>query len=266
MIDPVYLTSLQNPRLKALAARRRHNRRDNASTILVEGYDELKLALSAGLVPRSVYYSTLLTTPTRLAGVVKNLPGKVEQVILSPEAFTKVSYRDSPDGWLGEFNLPTVALGELELGPSPLVMIAEAIEKPGNLGALLRTADAVGASVIAADAVTDWANPNVVRASKGTVMTVPVSEATTADTITWLRQNKLKLIVATPEADTVYTAADLTGSVAIAVGAEHLGVSDELKSAADVLVSIPMRGHIDSLNASIAGALLVYEAVRQRSL
>ena len=159
-----------------------------------------------------------------------------------------------------------VALADLDLPPEPLVLVCEGIEKPGNLGAMLRTADAAGvAAVVAADPVTDWGNPNVVRASKGTVFSVPVATATTRELLQWLRDSGIRLIATTPDTDTEHTAVDYRGAVAIAVGTEKDGLTDVALGAAAERVRIPMVGRVNSLNAATAAAVVVYEAVRQRS-
>ena len=159
-----------------------------------------------------------------------------------------------------------VALGDLDLPPDPLVLVCEGLEKPGNLGAVLRTADAAGvAAVVAADPVTDWGNPNVVRASKGTVFSVPVASATIEEVVVWLRRNGIRLIATTPDTDTAHTDVDYRGGVAIAVGTEKQGLTDAALTAADARVRIPMVGRVNSLNAATAAAVVVYEAVRQRS-
>ena len=169
------LTSTSNPRVKELAGLRRRSR-DDAGMTLVEGHEELVLALDAGVRPRTLYYSPALVRPDQL-GTVRRVAGLGAEVVrLSRQVFAKVAYRQSPDGWLAV--VPAVAgdLDHLVLGERPLVLVCEGIEKPGNLGAILRTADAAGVTaVIAAGPVTDWGNPNLVRASKGTVFSVPVA-------------------------------------------------------------------------------------------
>ncbi len=147
----------------------------------------------------------------------------------------------------------------------PFLIVAEAVEKPGNLGAMLRTADAVGVdAVLAAAPITDWGNPNIVRASKGAVFSVPVAAASTTETLDWLRERGIAIVAATPAATALYTDVDLRGPIAIAVGAEKHGLSDSFLAAADIHVRIPMWGRVNSLNVSIATALLAYEALRQR--
>jgi TrmH family RNA methyltransferase len=186
-------------------------------------------------------------------------------VALGRAAFDKVSYREHPDGVLAVVPDPSRALADIELGERPLVLVCEAVEKPGNLGAMLRTAEAAGvAAVIAAAPVTDWGNPNVVRASKGTLFAVPVAAAGVDDVLAWLRGNGVAVVVATPDAPDLVTDCDLTGACAIVVGAEHEGVSATLGAGADHAVRLPMVGRVNSLNVATAAAVTVYEAVRQR--
>ena len=189
----------------------------------------------------------------------------VDVVRCSRSAFEKVSYRESPDGWLAVADDPSRSLSDVALPADALVLVCEGIEKPGNLGAMLRTADAAGVdAVVAADPVTDWANPNTVRASKGTVFAVPVAAAPAAEVLAWTRLQGLRLAVATPGAETQLTDADLRGPVAIVVGAEHAGVAEAWVRAADVALAIPMRGQVNSLNVSTSAAIVLYEALRQR--
>jgi RNA methyltransferase, TrmH family len=184
----------------------------------------------------------------------------------SRAAFEKVAYREGPDGFLAVVPVAGVPLDRLDLPPDPLVLVCEGLEKPGNLGAVLRTAEAAGvAAVVAADPVTDWGNPNVVRASKGTVFSVPVAAASTEDVLAWLQRNGIRLVATTPDTDTAHTAVDYRGAVAIAVGTEKEGLTDRALAAADERVRIPMVGRVNSLNAATAAAVVVYEAVRQRS-
>jgi TrmH family RNA methyltransferase len=144
--------------------------------------------------------------------------------------------------------------------------VAQRVEKPGNLGAMLRTADAAGVTaVVAADPVTDWGNPNVVRASKGTVFAVPVAAASTPETLHWLAAQNVRLVVTTPDTDLLYTDADLTGRVAVAVGAEKHGADDDLLAAAAYRLRIPMHGKANSLNVAASAAIVLFEALRQRT-
>lgn len=191
-----------------------------------------------------------------------------ELVQLSRPAFEKAAYREGPDGFLAVVATVDRRCAELNAGlpDAPLVLVCQGVEKPGNLGAMLRTADAAGVdAVVAADPVTDWGNPNTVRASKGTVFSVPVASDPTAVTLGWLRAHGIPLVAATPDTEVTHTEVDYRGPVAIAVGAEKTGLTQEVLAAAQHRVRIPMVGLANSLNVATSAAVLVYEAVRQRS-
>ena len=263
----LHVTSSSNPRLKAVLALRRRRVREDEGLTVVDGYEELTLALDAGVVPRTVLHCPeLMLDPAAQGELVQRARDLgASTVRLSRGAFEKVAYREGPDGFLAVVPVAGVALGDLDLPPDPLVLVCEGLEKPGNLGAVLRTADAAGvAAVVAADPVTDWGNPNVVRASKGTVYAVPVASASTAETLAWCRARGIRLVVTTPETDVLYSDISLSGAVAIAVGAEKHGASEELLAAADVRVRIPMSGRANSLNVAASAAIVLFEAVRQR--
>lgn len=254
------ITSLQNPRVKQLVKLREDKKqRQQDGLILVEGYDELTLALACGFIP-----STLLTAP-ELASQTLSIPHAVENVTVSRAVFEKISYRDNPDGWLGIFPMPVRTLADLTLSEAPLVIVAESVEKPGNLGAILRTADAAHVdAVLVCDPRVDVWNPNVIRASRGAVFAVPVVEVKSPEALSWLRSRKMRLLAATPSAEALYTSVDMKGPLAIAVGTEDEGLTDFWMQNADLRVKIPMAGKVNSLNVSIAAALMTYEALRQR--
>ncbi|KRC88767.1 rRNA methyltransferase [Terrabacter sp. Root85] len=270
------ITSASNPRLKGLLALRRRRTREETGQTLVEGYEEIGLALSAGVRPGTVYVCEELFSPAGRAGSQDighqtDLLGRlrddqVEVVHLSRNAFEKVSYREGPDGLLAVVDRIGVSLGDLRVdGPDHLTLLSQGVEKPGNLGAMLRTADAAGVdAVVAADPVTDWGNPNVVRASKGTVFAVPAASATTAEALDWIAAHEIRLVVTTPETDLLHTDVDYTGRVAIAVGSEKHGADRTLLEAATHRVRIPMHGKANSLNVAASAAIVLYEAVRQR--
>jgi RNA methyltransferase, TrmH family len=259
------ITSPANPRIKHLVALRRRRSRDQAGVTLVEGLAEIELAFAAGVRAQSLYFCPALATPESLLLARRAEGLGTEVVAVSKAVFEKISYREGPDGWLAV--VPSVAstLDSLKLGPRPLVLVCAGLEKPGNLGAILRTADAAGlAAVIAADPVTDWGNPNVVRASKGAVFSVPVASATSAQVLDWIAGMGLRIVAATPDATHLVTEVDLTGPTAIAVGAEQTGLTSQWLERADQAIRIPMFGKADSLNVSISAAIITYEAVRQR--
>lgn len=256
------ITSLQNPRVKHLVKLREDKKqRQKDSVILVEGYDELTLALACGYKP-----ITLLTAP-ELVSQPLSIPyaESVETLTVSRAVFEKISYRDNPDGFLGLFSMPARTLADLTLSEIPLVIVAESVEKPGNLGAILRTADAAHVdAILVCDPRVDIWNPNVIRASRGAVFAVPVVEVKSPEALTWLKESRMRVLAATPSAETLYTSINMTDPLAIAVGTEDEGLTDFWMQNADLRVKIPMAGKVNSLNVSIATALMTYEAVRQR--
>lgn len=230
--------------------------------MLIEGGEELALALAAGVQPHTVLVCSELHRhpPPSL-----QLPSETELIEVTRPVFEKLAYRENPDGWLAVAPALHRTLADLPLRQPPLVLVAEAVEKPGNLGAMLRTADAAGVdALIVCDPATDLANPNVVRASRGALFTVPVAQAGNAETLMWLKAQKVGVVAATPQAELAYTDADLRGPVALVVGAEDSGLSAEWLAATDLQVRIPMVGKVNSLNVATSAALLLYEAVRQR--
>jgi len=253
------ITSLQNPRVKHIVKLREDKKtRKEDALMLVEGYNEIQLALESGHQPQ-----TLLTAPEIDSRSI-DIP-YAELVTVSRAVFEKMSYRDNPDGWLAIFPIPQTSLNDLKLSDTPLVILAESVEKPGNLGAILRTADAANVdAVIVCDPRVDVWNPNVVRASRGAVFSVPVVECDNASALEWLKMRKMRILAATPSADQIYSDVDMTQPVAIAVGTEDVGLTDFWMSNADVQVKIPMMGKVNSLNVSVSTALIVYEAVKKR--
>ena len=260
------ITSPQNPKIKQVIALRERRERDRTGLLRVEGYEELSLALSCGASPTALFFCPdLFREPAQAALIERVRQVEAEVFEVSERVFSKIAYRDGPDGWLATFSTPTRGLDELRLSAHPFIVVAEAVEKPGNLGAMLRTADAAGVdALIACEPVGDWGNPNVVRSSKGALFSVPVAEAGSMETITWLRERRTRIVAATPQGSVIYTQADLRGPVAIAVGSEKHGLSPTWLDAADLAVRIPMAGRVNSLNVATATALLVYEVVRQR--
>ena len=260
------ITSLQNDRVKDLVRMRERRHRDRTGQFVIEGYREIRRAADAG-----VRMTTLYTCPPLFLGpnedtlIADLVADGIEMVTLAEEPFRKVSYRDRPEGLLVVAPQFDTGLARLEIGPSPLLLVAEAIEKPGNLGTMLRTADAVGAdAVIVADGTTDPFNPNVVRASTGTLFTVPLAVGSTTETLAWLVDREVAILATTPDTDIDLWDADLRGPVAVVVGAEQYGLSEAWLDASDLRVRIPMAGMADSLNAAMAAGVVLYEAVRQR--
>src|SRR5512140_1999451 len=229
------ITSLQNERVKYLVKLRDDRRqRQRDGLMLVEGWDEINLALTAGYRPQ-----TLIQCPDLTSRALAD--AGAESVTVTAPVFDKISYRDNPDGWMAIFPTPVRALSDLRLGANPLVIVAESVEKPGNLGAILRTADAAGVdALLVCDQRTDLYGPNVVRASRGTVFSVPSAQGSNAEVLAFARQYKLRILAATPSATQPYTSQDMRGPLAIAVGTEDEGLSSFLLDNADSHVLIPM--------------------------
>lgn len=261
------IQSRDNPRLKAVARLARDaGARRAAKLALVEGLREVERAMDAGWVPTEVYFDPSRAVEGAVARVDAAERSGVRVVRCSPRAFDKISYRENPDGLLAVGPAPETPLAALAVAACPLFLVAENVEKPGNLGALLRTADAVGADgVLACGAPADLGNPNLIRASIGTVFFVPVVSLSSPEAVRWLRERGIRIVTAEPAANIVYTQADLAGPLAVVVGAEDAGISAVWQEAADLRVRIPMLGRNDSLNVSVAAAVLLYEAIRQRS-
>ena len=259
------ITSTANPRVKAIARLRDRSERDTTDRFIVEGVRELERAESAGVPLEMVALCRSLADDADVARALSLTGDDTELLELGEAAFRKIAYRRHPDGILGIGASWDLGLTRLELGPDPLVLVLEGVEKPGNLGAVLRTADAAGLdAVVAADAGTDMVNPNVIRASQGAVFSVPVATASLEDAIAWCATNNLTVIAGSDDADTSYWDASFSGSVAIVVGRESAGIDARWRAHSEI-VRVPMHGSSDSLNVATAAALLVYEALRQRT-
>jgi RNA methyltransferase, TrmH family len=256
------IISLQNPRVKHIVRLRDDKRqRREDDLMLVEGRDEIQLALSAGHQPRTIIFAPGLGSRQ----IYIDIPN-TERITVSRAVFEKMSYRDNPDGWLAVFPIPHLSLDDVRLSQSPLMIVAESVEKPGNLGAILRTADAAHVdALLMCDPRVDLWNPNVVRASRGSVFSVPTVECNNDSAFAWLQKHQIRILAATPEANDLYSNIDLRQPVAITVGTEDEGLTDFWMSKADARIKIPMMGRVNSLNVSVSTAVIVYEAVRQRN-
>ncbi len=256
------ITSAQNPRVKDAAALRDRKERERRQRILVEGAREIERALRSGWVVDSAFVChELLSEDARVV-----LPRLVRISAVSAHVFDKLAMRDGSDGLAVIFQTKAVALDAALAGAAPLVLALHGIEKPGNLGALLRTADGIGATgVVCLEGTSDALSPNAIRASLGTVFALPVAVATTADLLTAGRARGLSFYAAAlGEAARPPWQHDLRGPTCLVLGAEATGLPEAWLAAADARVLIPMRGIADSLNVAAAGAMLLYEALRQR--
>lgn len=263
-MDPI-ITSLQNPKIKEAVKLRDRRPREESGLFLIEGYRELKRALEANRQIEVLFYCPELF----LGSNEEHLKIQCKSALhlkCTPEVFKKISYRDRPDGLLAIAPQMHLKLSDLKLKKNPFLVVAESIEKPGNLGTILRSCDAAGVDgVIVCDPTTDIHNPNVVRSSVGTLFTLPVIEAESQETFEFLKKNHIAIVAATPHAKLEFTQADLNVPLAIIVGTEQYGLSEKWMKNADISVRIPMFGVADSLNVASATTLLLYEVVRQRS-
>jgi TrmH family RNA methyltransferase len=260
------ITSLQNPRLKRLVRLRDRRQRDEDRAFLVEGYREVRRALEKKLALAELYYSPDWFLGENERALISEAAGAGAELFeLSKDAFAKVAYRERPDGILAVAPQWRRTLADLALPVEPFILVVEAIEKPGNLGTILRSADAAGCdAVIVCDPVTDLFNPNVVRASTGVLFSVPCVVEDNAAVLAWLKAGGIRVVATTPAAAKSYTGVDLTGPMAIVMGSEQYGLSNFWLKNADESVRIPMAGQADSLNVAMAALITLFEAVRQR--
>lgn len=277
------ITSASNPKIKNLLLLQEKSRaRREQGLFVVEGRRELEHCIEAGFNVRTLFIcpeiagedalpSASLRDPFRAnaAGRASSpsvIPGLTGNLIQIPELlYRKVAYREGTEGIIAEVEAKHIGLEELQLPDNPLIVVLEAVEKPGNLGAVLRSADAAGASaVIVCDPLTDLYNPNLIRASIGAVFTVPVVAASSEETIRFLKERGIQILTAQLQDSSLYYDVDMRGGTAIIMGTESTGLTDAWRQAADAHIRIPMLGRLDSLNVSVSAAILLFEAVRQR--
>ena len=266
-IAAMVIESAANPRVRAAAALRERRDRERTGLSLVDGGREARRAIDAGVPVEQAFVCRDLVTSEDARVAIEGLEARGERdaiVEVSERAFEKLAYGDRSDGVVLVVRPTLRRLAELRLGPRPLVVVTEDLEKPGNLGAILRSADAAGADAVLAVGGTDVFNPNVIRASVGTVFTVPIASASAPEAMAWLRERRIRIVAARTDAQRLYADADLTGPLAIALGSERVGLSAEWHRADVEGVRLPMAGVADSLNVSVAAAVLLYEAWRQR--
>lgn len=262
------VTSSTNPGVKEVVKLRTARHRREAGLFPVEGYREIKRALENGIAFEQLWCCPELflgENEEDLVDEAERLGAEIVEVTREP--FEKMSYRDRPEGLLAVCSFYDTSLESIELTDTPLVLVVESIEKPGNLGTMLRAATAAGVdAVIVADPTTDVFNPNVVRSSIGTCFLVPIAVTSMDEAVAWLRKKAVRLIAATPAATDAHFAVDLASPSAIVIGSEQYGLSGALLERADERVRIPMPGDVvDSLNAAASAAILLFEAVRQRA-
>ena len=289
-MDTELITSGQNPKIKSLLELQEKSReRRRQGLFVVEGRREVGHCLDAGFVPEAFFICPDIYAPSgegmppegratrgTVAGVGSSearllkgawpSPEGARVFHVSKEVYGKIAYRGGTEGIVAEMRYKERKLEDIKLGENPLVVVLESVEKPGNLGAVLRGADAAGAdAVIICDPLTDLYNPNLIRASLGSIFTRQVAAAGSEETVAWLKDNGLRILTAQLQDSSLYYDTPMTGPTAIVMGAESTGLTDIWRKAADKHISIPMLGSLDSLNVSVSAAILLFEAVRQRN-
>ena len=283
------ITSAQNRKVKELLTLvEKSKARSAAGLFVVEGQRELGHCLDAGFIPETLFIcgdfmavQNNAVNGAKTGHLTENIEGKdgLDALIAKAEAlnprlgvvqipaflYEKVAYRGSTEGIIAEVHSVPRSLEDLRLGERPLVMVLESVEKPGNLGAVLRSADAAGAdAVIVCDPLTDIWNPNLIRSSVGAVFSVPVAVCTSADAIAFLKKRGIRILTAQLQDSEWYYDTDMTDATALVMGTESTGLTQAWRDSADAHIKIPMLGRLDSLNVSVSAAVLLYEAVRQR--
>lgn len=254
-----YITSSANPKFKRLIALlQKSSERRESALFTVEGVREISHCIEAGYKPDCIFFCPDI--------VSEEILPQCRHFSLSAGLYAKAAYREGTEGAIGVFQAVEHPLSSLHLKDNPLIAVLESVEKPGNLGAVLRTCDAAGAdALIICDPRTDLYNPNLIRASIGAVFTVPTAVCTTEQAITFLKSKGIRILTAQLQDSSLYYDCPMTKGTAIVMGTEATGLSDKWRQAADAHIRIPMLGKLDSLNVSVSAAILLYEAVRQRN-
>lgn len=269
------VTSAQNPKIKELLALQEKSRlRREKNLFVVEGKRELGHCMDAGYLIRTLFTCPEICQEQDIEEISEKilsqgpLPGQCEPSLIEIPAalYEKVAYRGGTEGLIAETVIRPFGLQDLTVGENPLIVVLESVEKPGNLGAVLRSADSAGAdAVIVCDPLTDLYNPNLIRASIGAVFSVPTVTAGSQETIDWLKARNIRILTAQLQDSGLYYDTDMTAGTAIVMGTESTGLTDIWRKNADRHIRIPMLGKLDSLNVSVSAAILLYEAVRQRN-
>ena len=261
---PDIITSTRNPRIKSLINLQKPKERKARGLFIIEGYRELIQAVHAGYEVMEMYYC-----PEIAGNKLSEFPQSnfSEVFEIDKKVYEHLAYRDSTEGFVAVAKMRHHEIQDIILPSEPLILILETIEKPGNLGAVLRTADAANIdAVILCDNRTDLYNPNVVRSSLGCIFTRQIALLDSGSTIKWLKEKKIQIIVSSLQAEHYYHTTGFTSPSAIIMGSESNGISDQWIDAADKIVKIPMYGRVDSMNVSVSAAIFIYEAIRQRNL
>ena len=258
------ITSAQNPKIKRLLQlQQKSSERRKAGLFVVEGIREVERCVEKGYEIDTIFYLNKPMAENVSEIIEKNKGIKLFEV--SPTIYEKIAYRGSTEGVIAEVKTKDKTLNDLNLSENPIVVVLESVEKPGNLGAILRSADAAGAdALIVCDPLTDLYNPNLIRNSTGAIFSVPCVACTSEECIKFLKENNIQILTAQLQDSELYYDTDMKRGTAIVMGTEATGLTDIWRKAADAHIRIPMLGITDSLNVSVSAAILLYEAVRQR--
>lgn len=262
-----FISSSQNPKIKKLTLlQQKSSERRACGLFVTEGKRELRHCMEAGLKVDSVFYCPSFLGKGEDTDILTKLDGETSLYEVSEDVYNKIAYRESTEGIIAEVVTPHNTLEDLRLKENPLIAVLESVEKPGNLGAVLRSADAAGAdALIVCDPLTDLYNPNLIRSSVGGIFTVPCVACESSECIDFLKKRHIQILTAQLQDSRLYYDTDMKCGTAIVMGTESTGLSDVWRKAADANIRIPMLGRIDSLNVSVSAAILLFEAVRQRN-
>lgn len=261
------ITSVHNPRVKLAARLRERKGREEQGRIIIDGTKEIERAIGAGVKLVEVFVCPELAASEAASRAIEEaVRAGAERIEVPPAVFGKIAFGERAEGIVAVAQTPRRQFSELALPANPLVAVLASVEKPGNIGAVVRSADAAGVSaLVVADGGTDLYNPNVIRASLGTVFTLQVCAATSGETLAWLRAQGLRMFAARVDGATEYTSVDFRGPAAIILGSEAEGLSVDWHASDVTSIKLPMLGTADSLNVSCTAAVLFYEALRQRN-
>lgn len=260
------LTSAQNPKIKhLLQLQQKSSERRKSGLFVVEGQREVMHCLSVGYEADTVFLCPQIAPADAIDQLMAAAP-QCRLVGVSPDLYAKIAYRGSTEGMVAEMKTRSLTLTDLQLPESPLIVVLESVEKPGNLGAILRSADASGVdAVVVCDPLTDLFNPNLIRSSIGGIFTVPTVACTSEECIGFLKSHGIQILTAQLQDSNLYYDTDMRRPTAIVMGTESTGLTQQWRAAADAHIRIPMLGRLDSLNVSVSAAILMFEAVRQRA-
>jgi TrmH family RNA methyltransferase len=266
-MEEAYIQSRQNEQVKNLVKLRERKHRDRQQRFLVEGRREIGHAIGAGFEVEDIYFCPEQFPSAEHSQFIDQLrrAGAVRLTRMSEEAFRKASHREGPDGLLGVALQQSHSLNSLKMPKNPLILAIEGMEKPGNLGAILRSADGAGVdAVVLVDCVLDLYNPNAIRSSQGLVFALPVAQTDQACFSRWIEEKAIKVCATTPDTEHLHWDVDMTGPLVLLMGSESEGLREFWLRTADLKMRIPMAGRADSLNVAAAATVCLYEARRQR--